>query len=255
MEKISVAVITFNEEKNIGRCLNSVKNIADEIVVVDSYSTDATRAICQREGVRFIEHAWQGYTDTKNFALEQCQYSLVLSLDADEALSDELKMAILAIKDSRTFDAYTFNRKTNYCGQWILHGGWYPDKKLRLFDKTRGRWAAKEVHEYVRMETGVNVQHLKGDLLHYSFYSISDHLKQIDNFSRLYANALFKKGKKFRWHYLIGKPFVRFFKGYFLKGGFLDGTYGFIIAASSAYAVFLRHARLFELYRNDSIES
>ncbi|MBP6695884.1 MAG: glycosyltransferase family 2 protein, partial [Saprospiraceae bacterium] len=140
MESLSVVIITLNEEKNIGRCLDSVKDIADEIIVIDSFSTDQTQKICDSYGATFIQKEWLGYVETKNFAIQQSSFNLILSLDADESLTDKLKNSVKLVKDNRNEDGYILNRLTNYCGQWIYHSGWYPDKKLRLFDKTKGGW-------------------------------------------------------------------------------------------------------------------
>lgn len=169
--KISVAIITFNEEKNIERCIRSVQEIADEIVVVDSHSTDKTKDICLNLGVNFIENMFEGYVEQIKFTLTQVSYDCVLSIDADEALSDELKDSILDVKRNWTHDGYFFNRLTNYCGRWIRHCGWYPDKKLRLYDKNKGAWQGVNPHYAFKMNENANAQHIRGDLLHYSYHS------------------------------------------------------------------------------------
>ena len=141
MIKLSSVIITFNEERNIGRCIESLAGIADEIVVVDSGSTDDTEAICRSFGVKFIEHTFEGYGEQKNFAVSHCSFEYILSLDADEALSIELKESISALKNKWDKDGYSFNRLTNYCGKWVHYCGWYPDSKLRLFKKNKGKWS------------------------------------------------------------------------------------------------------------------
>lgn len=249
MESLSVVIITLNEEKNIGRCLDSVKGIADEIIVVDSFSTDDTQKICESYEVVFIQKEWMGYVDTKNFALGQSSFNLVLSLDADEALTDKLKNTVIQIKNSRDKDGYTFNRLTNYCGQWIYHCGWYPDKKLRLFDKTRAKWEGVDIHEFVKMEKDANTGHADGDLLHYSYYSISQHIKQALSFSEISANSFFKQGKKAGISTIASAPFIRFFRDYFFRMGILDGYYGFVICVISAHATFLKYVILRELWK------
>ena len=142
--KLSVVIITKNEDKNIGRCIESVQNIADEIVVIDSFSTDKTEEICKKHQVVFIKHAFEGHIEQKNFALTCAKYKHVLSLDADEALSEELQKSIVQAKADFSKDGYFLNRMTNYCGKWIKHSGWYPDRKLRLFDKTKGQWGGEK---------------------------------------------------------------------------------------------------------------
>ena len=139
--KISAVIITYNEERNIGSCLDSVKAVADEIVVVDSYSTDKTQEICSRMNVKFLQHHFEGHIEQKNYAVSCVQYGHVLSLDADEILSEKLKQSIIAAKQNWRFDGYSFNRSTNYCGNWIRHSGWYPDTKLRLWNRTKGAGA------------------------------------------------------------------------------------------------------------------
>lgn len=250
MEKLSVVIITNNEEKNIGRCLQSVRDLADEIVVVDSFSNDKTREICGQYGVTFIQREWEGYTATKNFAMAQAHHDLILSLDADEVLSDELRQSIRSVLAKRSADGYTMNRLTNFCGQWIKHGGWYPDKKLRLIDRRKGTWTGGHLHERLVLSDGSVKAHLQGDLLHYSFHSISDHIRQIDKFSALRAQSYLEKGVRVTWWHLFIKPGFSFFRTYILKAGFLDGYYGYIIAYGTAYAHFLRYAKLYELKKN-----
>ena len=140
MTQLSVVIITFNEERNISRCLDSVKDIADDVVVVDSFSVDKTEQICKEKGARFISHTFDGHIQQKNWAITQAKFPHILSLDADEALSDELKKSILEVKKNWKHDGYSMNRLTNYCGQWIYHCGWYPDRKLRLFNSKKGNW-------------------------------------------------------------------------------------------------------------------
>ncbi|MDR3188706.1 MAG: glycosyltransferase family 2 protein, partial [Prevotellaceae bacterium] len=188
MKKISAVIITYNEERNIARCLQSLQGVADEIMVVDSGSTDKTEEICRQLGVTsFIRHPFEGYVQQKNWAMEQATYSHILSLDADEALSDELKKSILEVKESWTADAYKFNRLTSYCGKWIRHCSWYPDVKLRLWDRRKGRWGGVNPHDKMVMERDASVIHLKGDLLHYSYHNVSDYILQVNKFTEIGA--------------------------------------------------------------------
>jgi glycosyltransferase involved in cell wall biosynthesis len=162
---LSAVIITYNEARNIGRCLDSLAGVADEIVVVDSFSTDDTERICRAHGARFVQHAFEGHIEQKNYALAQARYDWVLSLDADEALSDPLRAAILAVKvQAERLDGYEMNRLTNYCGQWIHHSGWYPDRKLRLFDRRQGRWGGVNPHDKVLMDSRDQTGRLAGDL-------------------------------------------------------------------------------------------
>lgn len=249
MVKLSAVIITFNEAKNIGRCLDSLQGVADEIVVLDSHSTDGTREICLSKGAIFKTHPFDGYIEQKNRALDEANYNHVLSLDADEALSDELRSAILKAKQNWTADGYTMNRLTSYCGQWIRHTGWYPDRKLRLFDKRKGRWAGKNPHDRYEMDHGAKVSHISGDILHYSFYTIDQHMDTVNKFSAIKAQVMFERGKEVRfWNYFIN-PWFKFFRDYFLKQGFRDGFYGYIIARNSAHGVFLKYSKLRELHK------
>ena len=175
--QLSVVIITLNEEKNIGRCLSSVLSIADDIVVVDSFSTDKTKQICIDKKVRFITHKFEGHIEQKTWALTQAKYNHVLSLDADESLTKELQEELLKIKNNWQHDGYSFNRLTNFCGKWIKHCGWYPDKKLRMWDTSKGAWGGDNPHDKFILEKGATTHHINKDLLHYSFYTVDQHLK------------------------------------------------------------------------------
>lgn len=251
--KISAAIITFNEEKNIERCILSVNDIVDEILVLDSYSTDQTKYICIKHGVRFVQHAFDGHIEQKNRAKSLAKYNHVLSLDADEAVDRELKKSIANVKSNWTKDVYKMNRLTNYCGQWIRHSGWYPDTKIRLFDRRKGEWGGTNPHDKFIPEKGASIAHLAGDLLHYSFYSRAEHLSQIEKFSSIGAKALFKKGKRSNWLKIIIKPIARFIKAYIIHLGFLDGYAGFTISRLSAYANYLKYVKLKKLQTGKSI--
>lgn len=248
MKKISAAIITYNEEKNIERCITSLNGIADEIVVVDSNSTDKTKEICTKHRVFFYSRPFTNYSDQKNWAVGQCQYDIILSVDADEALDDKLKTQIASVKNNWQADAYSFNRMTNYCGKWIKHTGWYPDKQVRLWDKSKARWEGI-IHEKLTVDKK-RIIHLSGNLLHYSFYTVEQHIAQINRFSTLRANDMFANGKKFSWLKVFIKPRVKFFKHFILKGGFRDGYSGYVIAKNSAHAVFLKYIKLKYLKNN-----
>ncbi len=249
MPQLSVVIITLNEEKNIRRCIDSVKDIADEIIVVDSFSTDKTRQICESENVRFILHEFGGYIEQKIYASNQAKFPYILSLDADEALSDELKESILKVKENWKFDGYTMNRLTNYCGKWIKHGGWYPDKKLRLFDSRLGKWTGVNPHDEFVLKTGTKTAHLKGDILHYSYYTLDDHIKQVEKFTDISSKALFNTGKNANYFKLFFSPLFKFIRDYLLNLGFLDGRLGYIICKYSAKATYLKYYKLIKLHQ------
>lgn len=250
MTKLSVVVITLNEEKNIGRCLDSVKGIADDIVVVDSYSTDNTEKICKSYGARFIQHPFEGHIEQKNWAITQAKYPHILSLDADEMLSDRLRRSIREIKENWKYDGYYFNRLTNYCGKWIRYSSWYPSRKLRLWDSRKGEWGGMNPHDQFLLEKGSRKKQLKGDLLHYSYYSFAQHIDQINKFSEIAANSYFDAGRRASWFNIVLHPAWRMFRDYFLKLGFLDGFYGLVISLNSAHETFLKYSKLKNLHRD-----
>ena len=249
MIKLTVAIITYNEEKNIGRCISSVQSIADEILVVDSFSTDKTEEICNEFGVRFIKNAFKGHIEQKNIALELSTHEHVLSLDADEALSPILLEEIKKIKENFEAEGYRFNRLTNYCGHWVRHCGWYPDTKLRLWDRSKGHWTGVNPHDKYELFAGdKNTGHLKGDILHYSYYSVEDHYKQVEYFTNIASKAFFENGKKAPLFKLVVNPVAKFIDHYLLKLGFLDGKAGYLISKISAYATYLKYKKLRNLY-------
>ncbi len=242
---LSVVIITFNEEANIARCLQGLGNIADEVLVVDSFSTDRTMAICQAHGVRVVQHPFVGYVEQKNFATDQARFDYVLQLDADEVLTDELRQNILAVKKNWQHAAYSLARLTNYCGTWVRHGGWYPDRKLRLYDRRLGRWQGLLLHEYYEVQPGQTTGALAGDALHYSYASVAQHVSQLNRFTSITAQELALKGKtRVTLFQLILKPLWKFLYGYVFRLGFLDGFAGLSIAAISATGVFLKFAKL-----------
>jgi glycosyltransferase involved in cell wall biosynthesis len=251
MRKLTAVIITFNEERNIGRCLDSLKGIADEIVVVDSFSTDQTRKISERAGVVFIEHAFLGHIQQKNYALTQASNNLVISLDADEALSDTLKLSILELKQKGEADGYTMNRLSNYCGHWIHHGSWYPDRKLRVFDKQKVHWSGVNPHDKAEPIPNAKIAHLSGDLLHYSYYSIDEHIQKLDYFSSIAARSYFENKKNARWWDVLIRPGFAFFRDFILRAGFLDGYYGWVIARLTAHYTLQKYIKLRFLQEQD----
>ncbi|MFT5337626.1 MAG: glycosyltransferase involved in cell wall biosynthesis [Sphingobacteriales bacterium] len=246
---ISVVIITFNEEKNIRRCLESVQGWVDEIIVLDSFSSDQTEAICGEFGVQFFQHPFEGHIEQKNEAIKYANQPWVLSLDADEAVSPELKKSITSIHFQTENSAYNFNRLTNFCGSWIRHCGWYPDRKIRLLKKGDGHWGGQNPHDSLIINKGVELKHLKGDLLHYSFYTVNEHFKQIHFFTDISSKAAFEEGTKSSITKLFGKPSIKFIRDYIFLGGFRDGYYGLIICLNSAFAKYLKYLKILELQR------
>ncbi|MEX0966640.1 MAG: glycosyltransferase family 2 protein [Bacteroidia bacterium] len=246
---LSVVIITHNEEKNIERCLASVQGIADEILVVDSFSTDATEQICKEFPVRFVQHEWMGYSQTKNFANTLARHNWIFSLDADEVLSPALQNELAQTKSGKE-RFFTINRLNNYCGKWIRHSGWYPDYKVRLFDRRQAKWVGDYVHEKLELEAGIVPRTLNGVCYHFTISSVAQHVEQINKFSTLSALELKAKGKHFSIWKVVFSPGAKFFSTYFIRRGFMDGFYGFVIAVLSAYSRFLRYTKLYQLNSN-----
>jgi glycosyltransferase involved in cell wall biosynthesis len=247
--KLSAVIITFNEERNLPRCIESLQGVADEIVIVDSYSSDNTRTIAEEAGARFIEHPFEGHIQQKNVALSLATHDLILSLDADEALDDTLRQSIVAVKDSGTSMGYSMNRLTNYCGHWVRHCGWYPDTKVRLIRSGKGSWTGINPHDRLELHHEEKTQHLRGDILHYSYYSLDDHRKQIEYFGDIAARELFKRNKSLSTPLIFVKVIAQFVKSYILKLGVLDGATGWTISRMSAYATWRKYIKLKNLHK------
>jgi glycosyltransferase involved in cell wall biosynthesis len=249
---ISACVICFNEEDNIKRCLESLKWVNDsggEIIVVDSFSTDRTVEICQQFTNKVFQNRWLGYVNQKNYALSLASNEWVLSLDADEMISSKARDEIIQEwKDNgfEKYDGYYFKRHTFYLGRWINHGGWYPDYKLRLFRKSKGKWGGDDPHDRVIIQKPAIIKKFQGEILHYTYKNISHHLKKIDNFSDYAMKSLLSKNKRYNFFNLFLRPHVKFLEIYLWKLGFLDGMPGLIIAVLSSYYIFIRYAKLWE---------
>lgn len=192
---ISAVIITHNEENNIEDCIKSLKGIVDEVIVVDSFSTDNTQQICERLGANFFQRKWEGYSSAKNWGNSLSKGNYILSIDADERLSEKLRSSILIHKHNLT-GTYTFNRLTNYCGRWIKNSGWYPDKKTRIFPKEGSFWNENALHEKLVFTSQLQDTFLEGDLLHYSFSSIERHISKINNYTTIEASEAYKAGEK-----------------------------------------------------------
>ena len=254
MRTISVVIITLNEARNLGRCLQSVQRVANEIVVLDSHSTDETVAIAQRFGANVYQQPFAGYAQQKRNADALATGEWILSIDADEALSPELEASLLAFKISAVppaNKAYKLSRLTNYCGSWIRHCGWYPDKKVRLYQKGTGDWIGENLHEAWEL-AGENVQYglLSGDLLHYSYYTLSEHILQFNRFTEIAARSAVAAGKDCSVLKVWVAPKWRFFQMYVLKLGFLDGYAGYLVCKFSAVAAQLKYAKIRQYRRH-----
>ena len=239
--RISATVVTLNEERNIARALESLRCV-DEILVVDSGSTDRTRDIAAALGARVIREAWRGYAAQKNFASESATHDWILSIDADEAVTEELEAEILELKRSGPkFNAYSFPRLAQYLGRWIRHSGWYPDRKVRLFDRRLGEWAGEYVHESVRVKSEWG--RLEGKLLHFTCGSLSDHLRTLDRYTTLAAAELRAQNRPISVRRLTFDPVWTIFRTYVIRRGFLDGPQGIAIAWMAGLYTFLKYAK------------
>ncbi len=246
---VSVCIVTYNEEKNIRDCLKSVAWV-DEIIIVDSFSSDKTVNICREFTDKIMQREWKGQIDQKSFALSSTKYDWVLLIDADERLSpgliEEIKKGLS--EDSGEYDGFYFPRLVYYLGRWIKHGEWYPDYKLRLFRRVKGRIGGVEPHEKVEVSGG-RVKYLEQDLWHFTYENIFDQLQTLNKFSSISAEEMAKHGKVFHPFQILLRPIIRFITGYAIRGGFKDGIPGLIIAAASSFYVFLKYSKLWELQK------
>jgi glycosyltransferase involved in cell wall biosynthesis len=242
---LSVAVITLNEEENLSRCLESIRDLASEIVVVDSGSTDQTRDVADRFGAIFKVHAWPGYMAQKNIALQRCTQPWVLCLDADEAVSPELAAALrqLFADGEPREHGFLVNRLNFYLGQWIQHS-WYPEWRLRLTRRSGARWVGLDVHE--KLEVQGATRRLSGDLLHWPFDSVQDHLQKSLDYARLSADSYARDGRCFRWYNMVFSPLLAFLKVLVVKSGWRDGWRGWVIAGTKWVNVFAKYSFLLE---------
>jgi len=247
--RLSVCIIACNEERNLERCLDSVAFADEIVVVVDARSADATESIARARGCRVLVHAYEGNVSQKNVALEQARGDYVLALDADEAASPALAAEVarvVAAPDAPGAPAgYEMNRLTFHLGRWIRHGDFFPDWQLRLFRRDGARWDGVDPHG--RVVVSGPVVRLVGELRHWSYRDLADQIERIQDFSRVQARALRAAGRRARWSDLVLRPPARFLRAYVGKGGFRDGVPGFVIAAATAFHVFLKYAKLWEL--------
>jgi len=253
---ISACVITFNEEKNLSRCLDSLEGLVDEVVVVDSESSDGTRKLAEEAGARVVVQPWLGFVGQRNFALEQCRFDWIFSIDADEEVSAELRATLLDLKprlgvpsEGETF-AFALPRRVWYLNRWIWHGVWYPDYVIRLFYKPACRFGGGDVHETL-IHPG-KAERVTGDLLHFTYADRADHLARVQKYSMLWARSKFAQGKRSGALSCVSRPLFRFLWAYFVRAGFLDGWRGLQIAVICSYEVWLKYRFLRVLSRGGS---
>lgn len=244
--KISLVIISLNEESNIARCIESASWV-DEIIVLDSGSTDKTREIAESLGAKVFNEEWRGFTDQKNRLADLAENDWLLNLDADEALKKESEEEIknfLSSVDLSNCQGLEFPRRSFHLGKWINHGGWYPDRQLRLYNKTKASWAGGALHERVQCDS---FRRAKTPLLHWVFKDLDDQVAANNRYSRLGAEVLISKGKGFSLFMMLTKPISKFLETYLFKRGFMDGMAGFVISIGAAYSIFLKYAKLYYL--------
>ncbi len=248
--KISACIVAMNEADRIGDCLASL-DVCDEILVVDSHSSDATRDIAAAAGARVIERDWAGHRAQKQFAVDAAAYDWILAVDADERLSPELRSEIVALRESEFADVggWSMPRLSHHLGAWIRYGSWYPNRQLRLFDRRRGSWGGEDPHD--RWETDATVVQLRGNLLHHPYRSFDEHLRTLDDYAAISAGRLFERGIRAGVLDLLFRPPLRFLRGFVLKRGFLLGWRGLLLAGLDAQSVRMKYARLMVLGRSE----
>ncbi len=250
--KISATIITLNEAEHIRLACESL-SWADEILVVDSGSTDGTQELARDCGARVIENDWPGFAAQKQFAAEHATHDWIFSLDADERVSDELRGSIVALHhmhERNVADGYLIARRAFYMGRWIRGGGWYPDRQLRLYNKKRGRWEGAHIHESVRMDADASIELLAGDLLHYTVRDAAEHQRMIgERYAPLGARKMFDSGLRTSPLQIATVGPAAFVRSFVLKGGFRDGLAGFTIARFAAQHAFLKYLMLWELQK------
>ena len=248
MSKISATIITYNEEGYIADCIDSLRTVADEIIVVDSFSHDSTKDICFKKNVRFAEHVFTSHIEQKNYALSLTSFDHVISLDADERLSSQLVESILLVKDSWPAEAYKMNRLSTYGDKWIQRGNWYPDQKIRLWNKHVAQWGGNNPHDKIILEPKFKPMHLKGDILHEAYLDSHEALQKIQLYSDIFAKENVGKLSSSVFKIMAHSGFT-FFKSYIIKQGIFDGFEGLMVAMAEANHTFYKYAKLYEAER------
>lgn len=249
--KISAVIITFNEERYIGQCIDALKDVVDEIVVIDSFSSDKTEKISRQKNVVFIQQKWEGYSSTKNIGNQLAKHTYILSVDADEKPDEKLKSEILSLKKAGFNGSYSVSRKNYYGNYWVRHCGWYPDKKIRIFNKYESKWTGDFVHETLKTPRNGTVYELKGNIEHYTISDNKHHLQTIHKYAKLAAQNAINNNKSLSLWWAIRSYITTFIKIYFIKKGILDGVIGLRIAINSGYSKWLRY----KYYNNLKIQS
>ena len=248
MPRLSAVVIAFNEEKYIAQCIRSLQTVADEVVVLDSFSTDSTPAICRELGVRFHQQEFLGYIEQKQEAVKLATHDCILSLDADEALSEELAASITEVKENWTHDAYVFRRLNNFCGRWMWHTNLYPDRKLRMFDRRKAAWGGVNPHDMVVIRPDASKRLLRGHLLHWMCDTYEEHLQKTERFAGIAAREAWLRGDRAPVWKVVLNPVWRFIHNFIIKHGFMQGYQGFIVSKYTALLGFLKYTKLRRLH-------
>lgn len=244
MSTISVVIITFNEEKNIEECIKRVLLFADEIIIIDSFSTDSTELICKKFDVKFIKRHFNNYSTQRNFAFELSKMDFIFFLDADEFVSGELVLSLLKLKNiGMEYDAYMISRYNNFCGKWINHGMWYPEKLVRIIRNGKGIWKG-EIHEKLEVYGNTRKKLIEGDLQHYSYRNLESFINKMNNYTTVQVDSMMANNKKAPLYKLFINPIWAFTHGYFLKLGFLDGWEGYLIHKTIAYSTLIKYSKL-----------
>ncbi|GAC1381091.1 MAG: glycosyltransferase family 2 protein [Ginsengibacter sp.] len=254
MYLLSAVIITYNEEKNIGKCIEALQKVADEIIVVDNYSTDETQSICDQYGVKFLQKEWSGFGPQKRFGVKAAKYDQIIALDADEILDDDAIEEIKILKENGLRGVYEIKMYHYYFGKFLNYGQEYPNYKKRIFDRKTVNWNNNLVHEALVIPEDCPVIKLKGKIYHYSYHSISQYISKSNNYTGSAAREMFAAGRKSYLLKLLVSPSFTFLNSYFIKRGFMDGWHGFVIAMLNGYSNFLKYAKLGELLKREKRE-
>lgn len=249
MHSFSAVIIARDEADNIEACLAPLLRVADEVLVLDSGSLDGTPELCRKLGARVVEQNWQGYAETKNQANALAKHNWILSVDADEVVSEELLLTLRQLEPEQG-TVYALDRQTNYCGTWVHHSGWYPDWKLRFFDRRQCRWEGAFVHETLFIPPDATIKRLKGKLYHYSYKNSADHWKRIEHYAELSARRMLADGKRPSLLKRLLSPVARFFRTLILKKGLLDGALGWKLSWRNAYLAYRKQQLLAQYFNN-----
>jgi glycosyltransferase involved in cell wall biosynthesis len=259
---ISAVIITYNEERIIARSIDSLKRVVDEVIIIDSFSTDRTIEICKEKGAVVLQNKFEGYKTQKHFAATKAKHEWILSIDADEVLSNELINSLLKWRKNHKYSndlssqplqpvGYFVSRRTDYCGKWVNYGGWYPDKKLRFFNRNLGQWSGRNVHEFVKIKEGFSTSSLKGDLLHYSINEPAELLRKLFTYSEMGARFMNEEGRSTSFIEAIYRSAFRWLRQTIFQLGFLDGMLGLKIAKQNTLATFWKYRRLDFINKGD----